>query len=357
MHGITELDRIVAAETDTIWHATETKAAGTLLELPAGLPAAERVERAAELALADELDNDVAGTVPIVATMPDGGQATIDTHLATVSRKGRVLGVVTKGYQILSGRTILDVWLRALARAGGLLEVLGTCDGGRQFFATFQVADAWKVPGDHSETRPHLNILSAHDGSRALLAMFAAFRVVCHNTAGMFAAEHERTTTAADRAKLAWCRVPHTLNAADRMADAVQWIIEGRARMETERDLLARLAARMISPAELEKFSADYLAIPEDVSSRTRTIREKQREEWTATLQDVDDLGNHAAGPNGVSAYGLLQAVTRFEDWKSPVRAKDQPVATRRAFRAFGAERETEKATARDRILELVGLR
>ena len=159
---------------------------------------------------------------------------------------------------------------------------------------------------------------------------------------------------AMERSKNAWVMIRHTLNAAERIQDAVAWISDGKARAESEQALMARLASKVISRAEVEQFVSDYIAIPNDATKRAKSLREGQREDFKAILQDVQDLGNNAMSAAGISAYGLLQAVTRFEDWSAPVRSKS--VGTRRAFRSFLGERELEKATAQDRIMELAQL-
>ncbi len=354
-HGLVKgIDRMATTSLETIWHRAETEGDGRLIEVePIPNDNEGTIIAMGAKVWPVDADNDVAGTKPIYC---EGIE--VKSHIATVSPSGRILGIVTKGYQTIEFRgSVFNEWLLALARAGGKPETLGTFDGGRNMFATLQVADSWQVPGDHSETRSLFNIIANNTGESANKASMATFRVVCANTSAAYSSAHEAMgKDGASRAKNAWVSIRHTTNAKERMQDAVGWITDGRKRAETERAMLDRMAMQLIDRKQVEDFVASYINIPADLKGRALAIRENQRESFQATMQDLKDLGNHALGSAGISAYGLLQAVTRYEDWVSSCRSKDVPVGTRRAFRAFLGERETEKATARDQILEMAGI-
>jgi len=370
-HGIQAgVDHMAATETRTIWHAGETVENGTLVEVPVifnadGSPDYESTVLAMGAAVfPDGSDNDVSGTEPIaIVEKNDNGQwivrgEPIETHVATVSPSGRYLGTVTSGYQPVSGRFLFAEWVLNLARAGGKPESLGTFDGGRSFFHCCQVADEWHVPGDHSPMRTLFNLLAGHDGTRGILGAFDNFRVICKNTGKAFERSHASDEgNARARVERAWQSIKHTVSAKDRVRDAVAWITDGRARALSEQQMLAQLASKVVSRSEVDAFVDRYISIPKDATKRTQSIRENQRESFLQVLQDVNDLGNHALGGSGISAYGLLQGVTRFEDHIAPVKAKDQPVGVRRAFRSFLGERDIEKETARDMIEEMVMVR
>lgn len=353
-HGLVSgVDRMATTSLETIWHADDTAADGRLVQVQARDPESTLLEMSG-IVWPHDADNDVERTLQI--TTIEGNA--IDTHIATMSRSGRVLGVVTAGYETVSFKVLLTDLLLELARAGGVPETLGTFDAGRNMFSTLQIAESWRVPGDHSETKPFFSLLSNHTGAGGIRGSFTTIRVVCRNTSSMYSAEHDAMATdAAERARNAWFMLRHTMNVGDRIADAVDWVKDGRARAESEQALLARLAAKVIPPKDVDRFIEQYIALPDDPNAkRARTVRENQRDEFSTVLHDVADLGNHALTREGISAYGLLQAVTRFEDWVSPVRAKDQSVGTRRAFRAFLGEREAEKTTALAMIREIANV-
>ncbi len=346
---VTGIDRMVSTLLDTIWHRDETLADGRLQIVAHTGDAEQTMLQMASKVWPIDADNDVARAVALVTA--DG--TPIDSHMATLSPSGRVLGVVTSGYSIISGKVIMQEWLLALARAGGIPETLGTFDAGRSMFGCVQIADAWRVPGDHSETRAMFNVVTNHTGEGGIRGSFASFRVVCANTAAVYSHEHDAVTDAKERAARAWVSVRHTVNAVDRMREAVAWITDGRARAEQEQATLARLAAKMVSTAEVDAFMARYIST-DGVSDRAAAHRSNQRDAFMGALTDASDLGEHVLGAKGISGYGLLQAVTRFEDHISRTRgASDQPVSTRRAFRAFMGEREAEKVAAREYILAL----
>ncbi len=96
------IDRMAAASADTVWHRGETEQDGRLVEtppryMPDGTPDHEGtlIEMASKVWPIDA-DNDVADTSPIYV---DG--RIIDSHVATRSPSGRVLGIDTKGYAII----------------------------------------------------------------------------------------------------------------------------------------------------------------------------------------------------------------------------------------------------------------
>jgi hypothetical protein len=346
---------------ETIWHRAITQADGRMVPVEPKGDFETILLECAGIVWPKDADNDVERLVQLKLHAPgdsvDG--KVVDTHLATVSPEGRILYVVTGGYEKVPFKMILTNWLLELARAGGSIETLGTFDAGRNMFACMRVADPWRVPGDHSDMRPLFNVLSNHTGQGGIRGGFSKYRACCRNTSNMAAAEHDkRAGSASERTLNAWVTIAHRGNVEERIKSAVEWITDGRKRAESEKALLARLAAKVIAPQEVEKFVSDYIAIPSDATKRLKTVREKEREKFQTVLTDTEDLGNHELTKSGISAYGLLQAVSRYEDWFAPVRSsEDSPVGVRRAFRAFLGEREKEKATAEDRICELVGVR
>jgi phage/plasmid-like protein (TIGR03299 family) len=339
------IDRVAATQARTIWHADETLGV-SLRDFTMTDPESTLLEMAGYVWPTDA-DNDVARTVGLVTA--DG--LPIGTHVATVSRTGRVLGVVGSDYNPVPFKVILTDWLYALALAGAAPETLGTCDEGRNMFASVLVADEFRVPGDEHETRPYFNLVSNHTGQGGIKGSFATFRPVCFNTASMFGEQHDK---GAHKVRDAWVLVKHTRSASQSIKDAVQWIVDGRARAESERDLLARMANVTVDKVGLQGFVDRYISQGDTPKAEAR--REGEREKFLAAMRAAD-LGAHALTSRGITAYGLFQAVTNFEDWRSTVRRTDDtPVATRRAFRAFMGEREPEKQTARQHILELAGI-
>jgi phage/plasmid-like protein (TIGR03299 family) len=351
-HSIVKgIDRMASTRLDTVWHATETAADGRLVQVPATDDLEATLLTMGGIVWPTDADNDVHRTGELEVR---GEGTLVTTHKAMLSRSGRVLGVVGSGYQAVPFTAIFTDWLLALARAGGAPETLGTFDAGANFFAAFQVAPAWRVSGDDHETRPFCNVVANHTGNGGIRGSFASFRAVCKNTATMFGREHDQVEDAATKVQRAWVTIAHTANAADRMKDAVAWITDGAARAETERELLERMAAKLLSPTQVDTFVRDYIAIPDGASKQTLTNRMKSRDQFYADMQAAD-LGNHGIAGGEITAYGLFQAVTHFEDWTSGARnSDDAPVGTRRAFRAFLGKREAEKSTARERILAMV---
>jgi len=343
------IDRMASTQLNTVWHAAETAADGRLTQVTAGDPETTLLTMAGIVWPTDH-DNDVARTVGLTTT--EG--VAVTSHMATVAGSGRVLGIVGADYTTVPFRVILTDWVLGLVRAGGQPETLGTFDAGANMFACVQVADEWRVPGDDSATRFLCNVISNHKGEGGIRASFSTIRVVCKNTDAMFSNEHDTVRGAEERARRGWVSVPHKGDAVARMHDAVAWVTDGKARVEREQAMLTRMAAKLVDRAGIEQFIDRYIALPAEANKRVVSNRAKAREQFIADMQ-APDLGDHGLTAKGITAYGLLQAVTHFEDWSSTVRAtEDAPVGTRRAFRAFLGGRTDEKVAAREHILSLV---
>jgi hypothetical protein len=343
------IDRMASTQLNTVWHAAETAADGRLTQVTVTDPETTLLTMAGIVWPTDH-DNDVARTVGLKTTE----DVAVTSHMATVAGSGRVLGIVGADYTAVPFRVILTDWLLGLVRAGGKPETLGTFDAGANMFASVAVADEWRVPGDDSITRFLCNVISNHKGEGGIRASFSTVRVVCKNTDAMFAQEHNKVQAAEERARRGWVTVPHKGDAVARMADAVAWITDGKARAESEQAMLSRMASKLVSPEGVSQFIDRYIALPADANKQVVANRTKAREQFIQDMQAAD-LGGHGLTAKGITAYGLLQAVTHFEDWTSTVRATpDAPVGTRRAFRAFLGKRQEEKVAAREHILSLV---
>jgi len=342
-------DRIATTDKRTVWHAYETEQDGRLVEVPFQGDAETTLLQMAGHVWPIDAENDVARIVPIQTAE---GIAAPDFQ-ATVSASGRVLGIVSKDYEKVPFRVITTELCLALARAGGRPSTLGTFDAGRNFFSCFEVAQSWRVPGDHSDTHAFCNIIANHTGDGAIRTIFESFRDVCANTAELTARNIAAAGTA-DAFAAAITSIRHTGNVQERLRMAAQWIANGEQRAMAERELLAHMAGRKLSMADVAKFIDQYIFIAPDATDRIKAGRERERESFYATARDTADLGNHALAASGITAYGLYQAVTRFEDHVTRVnQVQDVPVGTRRAFRAFLNERGAEKNMARELILEM----
>jgi len=343
------IDRIAATKVKTIWHQLETLAAGTLVAIDENLDPETAALQQSAIVFPQDADNDFARTAKL--TTEDG--TPIETHMALLSPSGRVLSIVGVGHYPVPFKFIFSNWYLELARHGGKPSSLGTCDEGRFMFGSLEAAEPWYVPGDKSVTRAFFNIMASH-GDGSIKGSFCTFREVCFNTMTMFGEEHDRIKDARERIAKAAVTIHHTANAQERISDAVAWIVDGRARAESEKNFLNRLATKVVSTPEVDKFVAKYIST-DDVSPRAQAIRGNQREAFRQIMSDTDDLGEHALSAKGITAYGLMQAVTHFEDYVARVVGTEEcPVNVRRAFRAFTGERDVEKVTARDYIAELV---
>lgn len=342
------VDRVAATRARTIWHNAETLANGVLRDFPTLADAEATYLSMAGWVFPTDADNDVVRTIGLVTA--DG--TPIESHMATLSRTGRVLGVVGSDYNPVSFKSLTIDLVYSLVLAGAAPETLGTFDAGRNMFASVLVAEPFRVPGDEHYTHPYFNLTANHTGQGGIRGSFATFRPVCRNTAEMYDAAHAAVSAVEKQAAQAWIMIKHTSTASARIKDAVAWIVDGKARAERTQALLAEMANRNLTANQVGKFVEGYIASGE--TSRAESLRAGQRDAFYQATQAAD-LGAHARTASGdITAYGLFQAVTHFEDWMSQVRrTNDQPEGVRRAFRAFLGEREPSKARARELIMAL----
>lgn len=116
--------------------------------------------------------------------LPDGvtcAHECIDTHRAICrSDNGAVLSVMPKTYGVVQYHEALAI-LDAAAEGGARYLSAGTLAGGKRAWALADLPSAtFDVAG--AELKPYLLLSTAHDGSRAVRALFTSVYVVCNNT-------------------------------------------------------------------------------------------------------------------------------------------------------------------------------
>lgn len=104
-----------------------------------------------------------------------------DHHVLFRSDTKAPLGVVGKGYKIVQPREVME-FFRDLAKAGGVeLSAAGTIYGGKRFWATAKMGEAYPV-SRKDRVDGFLLFSTSADGSLASEVRRSSTRVVCRNT-------------------------------------------------------------------------------------------------------------------------------------------------------------------------------
>jgi len=94
------------------------------------------------------------------------------------------LSVVSKRYQVVQPREVLEFY-RDLVEVGGFeLETAGVLKGGRKLWALAKTGQEAVLRGG-DRVKAYLLLATACDGSLATTAQFTSVRVVCNNTLAM----------------------------------------------------------------------------------------------------------------------------------------------------------------------------
>lgn len=249
----------------------------------------------------------------------------------------RVLSVVGSKYAAIQNAEALAP-CDALRAEGARIETVGVVRGGRTVFACLRLPDSIRIHGNGStdEVAPYLNVFTSHDGSQACTIVTSPIRVGCINQLGAVMRS----------ARNKWS-YKHTCGGRFRLESAKQLLHEARDYFRKSGERLQRFAETSVS----DLFVGAYLAamFPSGTGANGREKATKQtlkarRRVWE--LFESEQPGAEHPALKG-TAYGLLNAMTRFLEYEKPTRVSEgrQLVEARLDSNWFGqGARRREKA-------------
>lgn len=249
------------------------------------------------------------------------------------------LSVMSKRYNVVQPREVLDFFDRLVRRDGLTIETAGCLHGGRQVWALAKLGDAAPVI-DADLVAPYVLMATSYDGTMSTLVRYTTIRVVCHNTMRMAHSSHGEAI-----------RVEHS-----KVFDASRARIDlGLAADAFERTMIEMrlLAERPVSDSFAGAMLADLLPKPyitELVNGKKQ--RAPQPPETGRGYQKIMALfkgeakGAELPGVSG-TAWGLLNAITEYTDWH---RSSNDDARIRSAW--FGTS-DALKERARDALIRL----
>lgn len=213
--------------------------------------------------------------------------------------------MVSDRYKIVQPGETIEFY-RDFVRAGDMeLEVGGTLLGGRRVWALARLPAEIRLPGN-DVTRPYFLLTTSYDGETATIGTFTTVRVVCWNTLNI--AYREREADEAEKV-VSGFSVPHyakfDIDVAKRRATE---LMAAARQYEEDANLLA---ATGVSEEQAQKY---FLSLFGVVSQKTRQLTPQSRKNVDQLLRLYrEGPGAELESAKG-TAFGLLQAVTRYVD-------------------------------------------
>lgn len=243
---------------------------------------------------------------------------------------GTVLGVVGETYQPWFNRNMGDVH-RAMIDAGFLTESIGGVDGGRKVYVQYYADKGVTIPGDEGKTYPLLALLNSHDGSSSLLARGTSIMVECANTFGMVSRQKGGMLF----------KMRHSASLADRKGEAIRAMASLGEFHDRYAEVMTALAQIKTDAKTIATFLGAYVPLKEDATERQEANVDRARQGI------VDVLHNKQNANHERDAYGLLMAVTEFNEHHKP-RIRDRGAAS------LTGSHDADNLRAFDLLTELV---
>ena len=209
----------------------------------------------------------------------------------------RPLAVVSKRYQVVQPREILEFY-RDLTRYSGFeLETAGVLRGGRKFWALARTGQGVALKGQ-DQVNGYLLLATACDGTLATTAKFTSVRVVCNNTLQI--AVGDRTGA---------IKVPHrSAFDADRVKSQLGIAVEGW------HGFVERMRILCETPVDLDSVDGvlrNLLTYPP--AQNGKVIVNEQAVAKVRALYEGQGRGASLKTSKG-TAFGLLNSITEFVD-------------------------------------------
>jgi phage/plasmid-like protein (TIGR03299 family) len=215
------------------------------------------------------------------------------------------LSVVSRRFQVVQPRDILEFYRDLTELSGFALETAGVLKGGRKMWALARTGQSSTLKGN-DVTNAYVLLATACDGTLATTAQFTAIRVVCNNTLAVALA-----------GSVGAVKVPH--NTSFDPQSVKQQLGIAVSTWDAFMHRMAMLTERQVNEQE----ASDYFLRVFTDQDRTAVGRTNER-----ALGKAEALfEGRGKGADLVSskctAFGLLNAVTEYVDFERQARSGD----------------------------------
>lgn len=247
----------------------------------------------------DILDN------PVLYRSAEGLQSFADNKVLFRSDTLAPLSVVSKRYQVVQPREVLEFYRDLVDLGGFQLETAGVLKGGKKLWALARTGQETLLKGN-DQVKAYLLLATACDGTLATTAQFTSVRVVCNNTLQM----------ATDNSSGA-IKVPHSTKFdPDKVKQQLGLGITTWQQFVAD---MRRLSERPVHPFEARRFLVEVLGDPELPFHRQPNTKALNH---VFALYAGQGMGSTLASAND-TAWGLVNAVTQFIDHERRARSPD----------------------------------
>ena len=215
------------------------------------------------------------------------------------------LSVVSRRYQVVQPREILEFYRDLTEVSGFELETAGVLKGGRKIWALAKTGQSSTLKGKDT-TNGYVLLATACDGTLATTAQFTSIRVVCNNTLAVALANGSGAV-----------KVPHSTS-FDAQAVKQQLGISVSSWDDFSYRLKA-LSERKVKSIEAERY---FLRVFTEQSSKSAAQTNERAMAKALELFDGRGKGADLDSAKG-TAFGLLNAVTEFVDHERRARSVD----------------------------------
>ncbi|SAI72952.1 phage/plasmid-like protein [Bordetella ansorpii] len=244
------------------------------------------------------------------------------------------LSVVSKRFQVVQPREVLEFY-RDLTEAGGYeLETAGILKEGRKFWALAKTGQSVRLKGK-DEVKGYLLLATACDGTLATTAQFTSIRVVCNNTLTIALGDSSGAVKVGHRSQFDPQAVKRQLGITVSAWDGFM------ARTKA-------LAERKVADAAAEAFFRKILTYPTNNPKQQMVGLNERGLKAVQGLYAGQGKGANLASASG-TAWGLVNSITEYVDHHRRARSDDHRLDA--AWFGAGA---TLKQKAWDEALKLV---
>lgn len=248
---------------------------------------------------------------------------------------GTALGVCHPSrYKIHQPTQILEFFRDFLSDNKLTIETAGAIAGGRVIWCLAKLGPdlAFLLPGEDL-IDGYVRLQTSFDGSRSTSLVATTVRIVCQNTLHM--CEQETNGHA--------YRTPHTVRFDSKPLQYAFGLIGEQHRITNV--LWNELVKRKVSAHEATRFFLSVMDVPESMHHDVAHLTTYKKHQFEA----LNDLFYHGPGAQKASAsgtaFGLLQAVTHYMDFKATVRTSphDDSRTARLASAWFGVGNDKKR--------------
>ena len=218
--------------------------------------------------------------------------------------------MVSKRYQVVQPREVLEFYRDLTEYAGYALETAGVLKGGRKFWALAKTGQS--VALKHTDrVEGYLLLATSCDGSLATTATPTTVRVVCHNTLSIAVAGASQAIKVPHNTRFDPVWVKRQLGVAVSQWDEFMYRMKALAEHPVSHWESERFFAQVLAEGRVAVPGASSGAVPHE-----RAVKRVQ------ALFEGHGQGSRLAAAQG-TAWGLLNAVTEYVDHERRARGPE----------------------------------